>query len=286
VPTLRLTLLVALVALASCGGSNGEGSGRRSVVASFYPLAFALEQVGAQGVDVTNLTPAGAEPHDIELTARDVARIRDADVVFYLGAGFQPAVEDAIGDADGEVVDVLDGIRVRAAPNEETRADPHVWLDPTLYSRIVKRIGDVLGHPIRAGHVESGLARIDAEFERGLANCRRREIVTSHEAFGYLAARYDLKQVPIAGLSPEAEPTPRQLENAIDRVRASGATTIFFETLVSPRIAQTIARETGAKTAVLDPIEGLTDEQIASGDDYFTVMRRNLRALRSALQCR
>jgi zinc transport system substrate-binding protein len=288
VSPLRLTILAALLAalLAGCGGSGDDDSGAQSVVASFYPLAFAAEQVGGADVHVTNLTPAGAEPHDIELTARDVARIRDADVVLYLGSGFQPAVEDAVRDAGGKAVDLLEGIRLREPPNEETRADPHVWLDPILYSQVVMRIGDVLGHPQRAGQLESGLSLLDSQFERGLASCRRREIVTSHEAFGYLAARYDLKQVPIAGVSPEAEPTPRALEAAVERVRETGATTVFFETLVSPRIAKTVARETGAKTAVLDPLEGLTDDEVANGDDYFSVMRRNLAALRDALQCR
>jgi zinc transport system substrate-binding protein len=286
VPALRLiAAALAVVALAACGGGDEGGTGQRSVLASFYPLEYAAVQVGDGQVDVTNLTPPGAEPHDLELTPRDVAEVHDADVVLYLDAGFQPAVDDAVKEASGDVVDLLKGIPLRKAVGGETVSDPHVWLDPLLYARVVVQIGRVLGAPERALTLGTKLRALDATFRTGLASCKRRELVTSHAAFGYLAARYDLEQVPLTGVSPEAEPTPRKLEEAVRRVRESGATTIFFETLVSPRVAETVARETGAKTAVLNPIEGLTNEQIANGDDYFTLMRANLRALREALGC-
>jgi zinc transport system substrate-binding protein len=284
VPQLRLIAVLAILALSGCGGSSAAST--RHVVASFYPLEFAAKEVGDGSVSVTNLTPPGAEPHDIELTARDVGRIRDADVVLYLDSGFQPAVEDAVRGAQGTTVDLLKGIRLREPPDEETRADPHVWLDPVLYAGVVRRIGGALDDRDQASALAARLLRLDREYRRGLSSCTRREIVTSHAAFGYLAARYGLEQVPIAGVSPEAEPTPRKLEAAVRRVQESGATTVFFETLVSPRVAETVARETGARTAVLDPIEGLTKDEAARGEDYFTIMRRNLAALRSALGCR
>ncbi len=282
---LRLIAALAILALSGCGGSSDAAS-TRHVVASFYPLEFAAKDVGDGSVSVTNLTPPGAEPHDIELTARDVGRIQDADVVLYLDSGFQPAVEDAVRGAHGTALDLLQGIQLRRPPDKETRADPHVWLDPVLYAGVVRRIGRTLGAPERASALSTRLLGLDREYRRGLSDCTRREIVTSHAAFGYLAARYGLVQVPIAGVSPEAEPTPRKLEAAVRRVRESGATTIFFETLVSPRVAETVARETGARTAVLDPIEGLTKDEASHGDNYFTIMRRNLAALRSALGCR
>jgi zinc transport system substrate-binding protein len=287
-PTLRLiAAILVVVALAGCGGPSGGGNDDTlDVVASFYPLEYAAQQVGGDRVNVTNLTPPGAEPHDVELTARDVSRIRNADVVLYLGAGFQPAVDDAAKQAKGTTVDLLDGIPLRDAQDDETVADPHVWLDPILYARAVRRVARTLGEPGRADALVRRLQALDGDYRRGLANCRRREIVTSHAAFGYLASRYGLEQVPIAGVSPEAEPTPRKLEEAAERVRRTGATTVFFETLVSPRLAKTVARETGARTAVLDPIEGLTKNEIERGDDYFTVMRRNLAAVQTALECR
>jgi zinc transport system substrate-binding protein len=273
-----IIILVMAAAVAACGGdSDGGSSGETSVVAAFYPLAYAAEQIGGDSVDVTNLTPPGTEPHDVELSVRDVETVRSADVVFYLGEGFQPALERAVDGADGETVDLLQSVEVRGN-------DPHVWLDPLRYDQLAGEIGDVLGRPSTS--FVQRLATLDADFRRGLVRCERREIVTSHDAFGYLADRYGLKQIPITGISPEAEPTPRALERVIDQVRESGATTVFFETLLSPRIAETVARETGARTAVLNPLEGLTEDELARGENYFSVMRENLATLRKALGCR
>jgi zinc transport system substrate-binding protein len=275
---LVLTLFVA--GLSACGGdaTGGGGSDHTEVVASFYPLAWAAEQVAGGGhVQVRNLTPPGVEPHDVELTARDVERIRSADIVLYLGGGFQPAVEDAVEGAEGDAVDLL----VDPVGN-----DPHVWLDPRRMAEIARRVAAALGGSADADEPTAELRSLDADYRQGLAHCHRHELVTAHEAFGYLARRYGLRQVAITGISPEAEPTPRELERVIDQVRASGATTVFFETLVSPRLAKTVARETGARTDVLNPIEGLTPDQVSEGETYLALMRENLRAIRRALGCR
>ena len=282
---LILTLIglpaLALGALAGCGESgSASGSGETEVVAGFYPLAFAAEEIGRDRVAVTNLTPAGSEPHDLEVSPDDVAALRDADLVLLLGHGFQPQLEDAAGDGD-EVLQLLDTQGLALLPDE----DPHVWLDPLRYAAIARRIAAALDKPAAAEPLVADLEALDEELRRGLADCERRELVTSHEAFSYLADRYGLEQVAIAGLSPEAEVDPGRLEAVVDAVRESGATTVFVEPLVSPRIAETVARETGAETAVLDPLEGLSEEQAANGDDYFSVMRRNLDALRAALGC-
>jgi zinc transport system substrate-binding protein len=121
---------------------------------------------------------------------------------------------------------------------------------------------------------------------RGLTSCDRRELVTSHTAFAYLADRYGLVQIGLTGVSPEGEPAPGALVDLVDEVIESGATTVFFETLVSPELAETVARESGAKTAVLNPLEGLTQAEVDAGEDYFSVMRSNLAVLREALGCR
>jgi zinc transport system substrate-binding protein len=265
-------ILVTALALAGCGATSGS-DGRPTVVAAFYPLAYAVERVGDGRVAVDNLTPAGAEPHDLELAPKTVARIVRADFVFYLGHDFQPAVTTAVEQAQGDTVNVLQGLPVRAD-------DPHVWLDPILYARIAERIGAALHAPGRADALVADLKNLDRAYRRGLAHCVRREIVTSHEAFGYLARRYGLEQVAITGLTPEAEPTAQDLERVVKVVRRTHATTVFFEPLVSPRLARTVAREVGARTAVLDPIES------SNGPAYLELMRRNLRALRQALGCR
>jgi zinc transport system substrate-binding protein len=336
----RTALLLGVAAIAlvtgACGGGDASNDGApsepsREVVAAFYPLAFAAEAVGGDAVSVTNLTPPGVEPHDLELSPRDVERVQSADVVLLLGEGFQPAVEDAARTAQGRVVDLLAAVELLAATDdghghgdedehadEEDHAgegepsaegehaeegehgeesehsgedgaetvDPHVWLDPLRYAAVVERIGTELGAQERAAALAGELRALDEEFTQGLADCERRELVASHAAFGYLAERYGLRQIAVTGLEPEAEPAPRELERVVEEVRASGATTVFVEPLVSPELAETVARETGAEVAVLDPLESLSDEQLAAGADYFSVMRDNLAALRAALGCR
>jgi zinc transport system substrate-binding protein len=286
-PRLVLVSVVLGLAVTGCGPSGGPSS-KNAVVAAFYPLAWAAEQVGGPGVDVQNLTPPGAEPHDLELTPRDVDRVRSARLVLYLGDGFQPALEKAVEDRDGPSLDLLRGQRLASAPagEEELDFDPHVWLDPVRFAAMVEAIGRELHRPSAAARVVALLRALDRDYHRGLARCRRHEIVTSHAAFGYLARRYGLRQIALTGLSPEAEPSPRGLQRLVHEVEASGATTVFFESLVSPKLAQTVAREAGASTAVLDPIEGLTKDEVSAGDDYPSVMRRNLNTLRDALGCR
>lgn len=266
----RIVLTLAALLLAGCGG--GEDGGE--VVAAFYPLAFAAERIAAPGTEVANLTPPGAEPHDLELSTRDARRIAAADVVLHLGGGFQPALEGALESTGADGVDLLEAV-------ETIDGDPHVWLDPDRFASVAERIGAALGREDAGMALADELRALDADFRRGLADCDREAIVTSHAAFGYLAERYGLEQVAVTGIEPEAEATPRDLADTVERVRETGATTVFFETLVSPRLAETVAREVGAETAVLDPLESAPEE-----GDYFTAMRANLAELREALGCR
>jgi zinc transport system substrate-binding protein len=283
----RIVLIVALGAVvtlgalaAGCGNDESDASGT-SVVAAFYPLAFLAERIDPDA-DVTNVTPAGAEPHDVELSARDIEHVQDADVVLYLGRGFQPALEDAASGRDG-AVDLLQGMALLGG---ETGADPHVWLDPMRFAAMARKAAAALGRPSAADPVAAELEQLDRDFEAGLAHCERRELVTSHAAFGYLAHAYGLTQVPLTGVVPEAEPSARDLERLVREVEDTGATTVFFEPLVSPRLADTVAREAGVTTAELDPLEGLTEGEISAGEDYFSVMRANLATLRKSLGCR
>jgi zinc transport system substrate-binding protein len=252
-------------------------------VAAFYPIAFAAQQI-TPDADVANLTPAGAEPHDLELTAKDVEGVRDADLVLYLGSGFMPALEAAVG-GDDNTVDLLEGVSLLTDTGGENTFDPHVWLDPMRYATIAERIGAELGEPGAASTFVAELESLDDEFRRGLEACDRRTVVTSHAAFGYLADAYDLEQIALTGLSPDVEPSAKALQAIVDDVEEQGATTVFFETLVSPDLAETVAREAGARTAVLNPLEGLTEDEVDAGADYFSVMRENLAALRAALGC-
>jgi zinc transport system substrate-binding protein len=278
---LLAVIVAGTVTAAFAAGGDSTRPGRDEVVAAFYPLAYAAAQIGGRRVHVTNLTPAGAEPHDLELSPDDVAAVKDAGLVLLMGHGFQPQLERAARASNGVSLPLLN------TPGIDRRGnDPHVWLDPLRYARLVRAIGDALHAEPAAGRLVARLHELDRELRAGLAHCTRRELVTSHAAFGYLARRYALRQVSVEGLSPEAEPAPQELAHVIDRVRASGATTVFAEPLASPRVARTVSRETAAAVAVLDPLEGLTPRALARGADYFTVMRANLAALRKGLGCR
>jgi zinc transport system substrate-binding protein len=305
---LAATVTALLIgATAACGdeASGLGGSGRLEVVTAFYPLQFLSERVGADAVAVTQLTKPGTEPHDVELNPRQVSQISDAGLVVYL-KGFQPAVDEAVqqeaaGKAldAGSLVELLPAEADEAegdehAPGEEEHAegatDPHVWLDPVRFATISDRLAERLGqtdpahaadYTSRAQTLHAELDALNTEYATKLKTCERREIVTSHTAFRYLATRYDLTEVGITGISPESEPSPQRLAHVAEQAKATGTTTIFFETLVSPKVADTIAREVGAKTAVLDPLEGLTEPDT----DYFSVMRSNLTALTTALGC-
>jgi zinc transport system substrate-binding protein len=277
---------------------------RLRVVAAFYPLAWAVAQVGGDHVRVDNLTPAGAEPHDLELTPSQRDAIEDAALVIVMGEGFQPAIEDAASDRDEATVAVLDRLPIDAGGKkvEEARddsgaggLDPHVWLDPVLMRDVVDEVARALAKADRshaqqyranAVAVKADLTTLDDEFTAGLGTCKRDLIVTAHDAFGYLAHRYGLRQQGVAGISPDAEPNPGRLADLADLVEREGVTTIFTEDLVSPKIAKTLAREAGGvKTAVLHPLEGLTDEQLDDGADYLSEMRANLDRLEQALGC-
>ncbi|MCU1377630.1 MAG: ABC-type metal ion transport system, periplasmic component/surface adhesin [Acidimicrobiales bacterium] len=299
-----LTLAVAAGLLASGCGSDAKSAsangGRIHVVASFYPLAEAASQVGGTDVQVDNLTRPGSEPHDLELSTKQVDALEGADLVVLLGRGFQPVVEEsARRRPKGTTLSVLDtltgvGTGTVAAEGESGGVDPHVWLDPNGMHRIVAAVTDSLtavapakkaAFEQRAAAYEQQLDDLAGRFADGLKTCRTKTIVTSHAAFGWLARSYGLQQEAISGLSPEQEPDPRRLATLVDLVQKRHVTTIFTETLVSPKVADTLAREAGVKTDVLDPLEGLTKDRVAAGDDYISVMDDNLARLRVALGC-
>jgi zinc transport system substrate-binding protein len=280
----------ALLALAGCAAAD-RTSGGIPVVVGFYPLQFVADRVGGDRVNVMNLAQPGAEPHDLELSPRQVAGIADARLVLHL-RGFQPAVDEAVDQANAPALDVASVVPLLPGGDEPGSAtDPHVWLDPTRLATIAGSVADRLagldpagadGYRERAQALVTDLTTLDHEYVDGLRQCVRREIVVSHAAFGYLADRYGLRQVAITGISPDTEPTPHQIVAAATEARGAGATTIFFEALVSPDVARTVAETAGAGTAVLDPVEGL---QPGSTGDYLSVMRANLATLRTALSC-
>ena len=302
-----------LLALAACGSDDTTASSADegwTVVAAFYPLQFVAERVGGDLVTVTNLTKPGAEPHDLELAPQDLGELTDADLALYL-SGFQPAVDEAVATADGAALDVSCRRQpladLRRGPgalgrggehsdeeghSDEEVVDPHFWLDPMRLADVADEVAVSLSQldpaaestfEANAAELRDELETLDGTFSDGLTDCERRQLVTSHTAFGYLADAYDLEQVGITGLTPETEPSPQELAEVTDFVRDNDVRTIFYETLVSPDVAETIAEATGASTDVLDPLEGLSDA--SQGEDYLQVMESNLENLQAGLPC-
>lgn len=277
-------------------------SGKKlNVVTTFYPMYEFTRQVAGDHANVTALIPAGAEPHDWEPSAKDMAQIKDADVFVYNGI-VEGWAEQALGSAANDkrvVVEASKGLNLMEGTAEEEEGpdhdhvlDPHVWLDPALAQREVESIeaGLVTADPANKADYKKNadayiakLKELDTEFKTGLEDVKRKDFITQHAAFGYLAKQYGLTQVPITGLSPEQEPTPDKLAGIIKFSKANNVKTIFFETLVDPKVAQTVATEIGAKTDVLNPLEGLTDEDKKNNLDYLGVMKNNLDALKRAL---
>ncbi len=303
-----VALVVVALALGACAPTaarSAAADGRLSVVASFYPLQYLTERLGGDRVRVANLTKPGAEPHDLELSPQDVAALVDADLVVVL-RGFQPAVDDAVASEAAErtfdAAPAADLDLAGPAPEDTHEvggpavsgaSDPHFWLDPVRLAAVATALAQRLRQADPAGAAVytanlGGLTRdltaLDTAFRAGLADCASTDLVTSHEAFGYLARRYGLRQVGITGLSPETEPDAGRLAEVARFVRANDVRTVYYETLVSPAVADTLANETGVRTAVLDPLEGLDDR--SPGADYLAVMRADLASLVTGQGCR
>lgn len=299
-----LTATTLLVTTAACSPqTQAAGSDQVQVLAAFYPLAFVAEQIGSERVSVTTLTPAGAEPHDLELAPAHTRKIGEADLVLFQTA-FQPAVDEAVRARDPKNVIDSAHLATLALDPEHSHGDeeggeddhdhgpndPHFWLDPELLSSYAGEVAEELSTLDPAGATEYAanleqlqlsLENLDQDYSDGLATCKTRSIVLTHAAFGYPAQRYDFDQIAIIGVDPEAEPSPAKLKNVAATIGELGIDTIFFETLVSPKVAQTLAGDLGVSTQVLDPIEGLTEPDTS----YFTIMESNLDALRTGMQC-
>lgn len=306
--------LLTVPALAACGAEAGDEADL-TVVASFYPAAFVSERVAGDLAAVNVLSRPGTDAHDLELTPQQIASVQDADLVVYQ-SGFQAAVDDAVAAAERDpatVVDSAEGIELiedgdhdhgddhghegehgdeADHDHDHGPGDPHLWLDPANMVQLTRDVESALAtadpdnaetYAANAESLIEELETLDADFTAGVATCERREIVVSHAAFGYLARAYDLEQIAVNGIDPSNEPSAAQLAQISDLVQEEGITTVFTERLVSSAVADTVAREAGVETAVLDPIEGLTDE--TADEDYISLMRANLEAITQANDC-
>lgn len=298
--------LVAALGLAACSPAPAAGQ-KLKVVVAFYPLEFLTQRIGGDRVEITNLTQSGADPHDTELTAQQIAQLGEADLVIYQ-KGFQPEVDKGIEAAGtnrtldvSSLVEMLQGDHDHEGEehgdehgdeHDHGAYDPHTWLYPGNMVKFADGIAAKLGDLAPDSKDEFTKARtalatdlnqLTTDFKSGLTKCERREFITSHSAFAYMAHYFDLTQISIAGLDPNIEPTTARIAQVHALAKKHGVTTIFYETLISPAVAKAIAGDLNLKTDVLDPLEGITKE--SRGSDYLEIMRTNLTALRSANGC-
>ncbi len=300
-----VAVVVPLLVASGCGATDDSGEGDGVTVAtSFYPMEYAVEQVGGEHVEVTNLTKTGGEPHDLELTPRQILQVSKADHLMYL-KGFQPSVDDAATEAQ-DAFDVSGDARldIAATPHEHGEEegghedhehgghDPHFWLDPTRYADVADGIAERLAeddpehaedYRANAKHFRARLAGLDGELRKGLADCADTDLVTGHAAFAYFADRYGFDQESVTGLTPNAQPSPSAMADLVSHIKKEKISTVYAETLVPRDLADTIARDSGATVRVLDPVEGITDA--SEGSDYVEVMRSNLEAVQKGQKC-
>jgi zinc transport system substrate-binding protein len=309
-----LSLGLVSLAVTACGDADPAATSpdvALRVAASFSPVDMIVAAVGGDRVDVVSLVPPGEEAHEYEPTAQQVADLERSDVVFMIGEGFQPNVEQLIEQLPASItaVDLLDSVDLlpfgeeigedgdeghEGEDEEHGDVDPHVWLDPMHMAAMAASVEQALAtadpdgaaeYAANAASLSAQLTELDTTMRDGLANCATTTLVTGHRAFGYLAAAYGLTPVAIAGISPSEEPTAETMADVAEYAADNGVTTIFFEENLPADLSETIAAEIGATTAVLDPLESLSSEQIAAGATYFSVMEENLAALRAGLQC-
>ncbi|MEW9699160.1 metal ABC transporter substrate-binding protein [Paenibacillus sp. SI8] len=295
--------ILALFGLILSGCGNGSSSkaelveGKVNVITSFYPLYDFTRNIGGDYVHVINLVPAGVEPHDWSPKGRDLKNMTNAQVFVYQGAGFEGWVQDFLGSipADSKlgVVEASKGADLIKTSENKDQFDPHAWLSPLNAVKMANNIKDALiqADPAHKAVFEQNyniyaakLAELDKRYKDELARTSKKEIAVSHQAFAYLCRDYGLTQLSIMGLSPDAEPTAQDLKKMNQYIKDHGIQYIFFEELVSDKLAKTLAKDAKVSTMVLNPLEGLTEQQLQAGDDYISVMDNNLKNLVKALQ--
>lgn len=286
------------------------------IYTSFYPLYFFTKEIAGDKAHVYNLTQTGIEPHDFEPNTQDLAAMSQASLVIANGLGFEPWLEKfaenipteklllASQDITPELI--IDETQSEHAEHEshekETAADehnhvgtdPHVWLDPQLAAQQVVAISERL-QSIDSQHASlyrantqellEKLRLLDQQLSAGLSSCKQRHIITAHQAFAYLAKQYNFEQLSILGINPEEEPSPAALAQLTNLAKEYGITHVFFETNLSPKLAETLAQEVGATTLVFHPLENLNSTELTAGENYFSIQTRNLNNLRTAMNC-
>ncbi|MED1723725.1 metal ABC transporter substrate-binding protein [Brevibacillus parabrevis] len=320
---LAILSLVTAVSIAGCGAAEqttstpqSGGDAKPKVYTTIYPLEYVAKRIGGEHVEVTNMIPLGVEPHDYEPTAKDMVALANADVFAYNGSGLELWVDKAVSNLDKNktvIVNASEGLDLLKASKDEHdhegeaateehakeqhdhdhgEFDPHVWLDPMKLKAQAEKVKNTLAQKDQAhaadfeknfAQLAADLDKLDQDFNTMVSAAPKKEFMTSHSAFSYLAKRYGLEQVAISGLNPADEPSPGELKSLVEHVKEHNISYVMFETLVSPKVAEVIAKEAGVKTATLNPLEGLTEDDVKAGRDYLSIMRDNMETLKVAL---
>lgn len=288
-----IIILILIASLAPGCIGQPRTSEKINVVTTFYPLYEFSKRIGGEKAEISMLVPAGVEPHDWEPGPQDIIKIESAQIFVYNGAGLELYVDKMLKNIESQKLISVNSSEGIELLKEGGVTDPHVWLDPVLAKHQVEAIEKAFikadstnsdYYTANAQALMQDLDTLDAYVSKELAPAKKKVFISSHNAFSYFANRHGLKQIAIAGFSPDAEPSAAQIAEIIKLAQENNAKYIFFETLVSPKLSEVVAKEAGAQTLVLNPIEGLTDDQTKRGENYFTLMRENVRNLKLALE--
>lgn len=297
VVTLSIAVLSGCTTKTSIGKSSGNYS-KISVYTSFYPMYDFAKKIGGDKINLTNLIPAGTEPHEWEPAPTDIANLENANVLIYNGAGMETWTDKVLKTLNNKKLIAVEASKdIKLLDNtdkdEDLQYDPHVWLNPMLAKKQTEAIKNafVTADPSNKVYYEKNYTDIatkfdelDKEYKDAISKFTKKDIIVAHKAFGYISDAYGLRQVAIEGLNADSEPSPARMAEIMKFAKENNVKYIFFETLISPKVAEAIAKEAGAKTEALNPLEGLEEKDIQAGKDYFSVMRENLEALKKALQ--
>ena len=297
-----LFLLCGMIVFVSANlnRSNQTSNTKINVITTFYPIYFFTKEIGADLVNITNIVPTGIEPHEYEPTTQDVVSMQKSKLIFSNGSGLEPWIERMkfeLTTMGVKIISLSNGIASRTLENKDglSTSDPHTWLDPVLAQNQAELITSTLitldpsnqnAYLSNKDSLLRRLKQLDQEYRTSLANCKQKKAITSHAAFGYLADRYNFIQIPIVGISPEEEPSAQKLAELTRLIKQNKIKHVFFESLISPKLTQTLAQETNITALVFDPLEGISEKSQNSGSDYFSIQKQNIRNLKIALECK
>ena len=314
-------ILILLYILVGCSPMNSTGEEnlddsklevndtmetKVKIYTSFYPLYDFTKKVGGDLVDTEVVVGDGVDPHSFDPSPRLIAEMETADIFIYNGLGMEPWVDgvlENLKDKGTIIIQASEGLDIMDYNEEEHyheeehhhehgQQDPHIWMDPMNTIKISEGVKEALvGMDSDNAQIyeenfikfKGDIENLDDDFKEALRDVKNRKILVSHSAFRYLARRYDLEEIAVSGVSPHEEPSPTRLAELTKEAEKHNLKYIFFESLANPKTAETLGKEAGLEVLMLYNMEGLTKEQRQEGEDYISLMYKNLENLKKAL---